>query len=320
MPAVAAGQGYTYLQKCADGFLGYELALEYCTRAIKSGDLSNDSLAIAHYNRGSIMSRRRNGMDKAIGDFDEAIKLNPKPAAYVARAALKGSKRDFDGALADFDEALRLEPALAEGYLYRGQVRLKKAALQGAEEDATQALKLEPVGPIINAGSIGMYSSRPRPMDRRPHDAAALKLRGLARFDRGEFQGAVADLAGTLRYTPGDTESVLWLYLARSRAGAAAPRPDLESHARKLPAGSWGRRIAALFLDEEGPEMLFAAIAEKGVVRQAQRCQASFYTGHWRLLKGEKERAVRLFTQAKERCLAGSNELVSAEAELGRIQ
>src|SRR5262245_59552157 len=62
-------------QKCADGgFMGLDLAIDYCTRAIKSGTLSNRSLAIAYYNRAVAWHRKRR-YDRAIADFDEAVRL-----------------------------------------------------------------------------------------------------------------------------------------------------------------------------------------------------------------------------------------------------
>src|SRR6185436_9218039 len=98
-----------------------------------------------------------------------------------------------------------------------------------------QALKLDPVGPIVVAGvGINMYTSRPRTMDRRAHDATAFKLRGMARFERGDFAPAAQDLGETLRVAPGDTETALWLFLARSRGGAAAQgRSELAAHAQR---------------------------------------------------------------------------------------
>ena len=348
----AQAQGYVFLQKCADGFLGLELAGEYCTRAIKSGELSAESLAVAHYNRGAALSRRR-AFDPAIADFDESIRLNAKPAAYVARGALKVVKRNTDGAIADFGEALRLDPSLAEAYLYRGQGWVRKGEPQRAIDDFTQALKLEPVGPIIQGGSIMMYTSRPRPRDRAAHDAGAhfgrglaqsmklehegaiadfnralqlapsadaLKLRGLARFYRAEFTLAAADLAGTLRVNPRDTESALWLFLARSRAADATdPREELAAHAQLLPEGGWPRLIAALFLDKATPQQVFSAVPEKGGTRQALRCQASFFVGQWRLVKNQRPQAETLLRRAQERCPSYFPEYVGAAAELARL-
>ena len=313
-------QGYSFLQKCADTFLGLELALDYCTRAIKSGDLSAEGAAVAHYNRGAILSRRRNGIDRALADFDEAVRLDPKPSTLVARGALRASKRNYDDAVADFGEAIRMDDSLAEAHLQRGLAWARKGESERAIEDATRALKLDPVGPILHNGSLMMYSPRPRAVDRRIHDATAYKLRGMAQFQRAQFSAASADLSETLRIAPGDSESALWLFMARTRAGAAAEASaQLAGYAKQMPQGSWARLVSSLLLDQSTPQQLSAAIVEKGLLRQVQRCQASFYSGHWRLMKGESAAARTLLERAKARCPAGSNEFVSASAELQRL-
>jgi len=47
----------------------------------------------------------------AIGDYDEAIRLNPKnAAAFNNRAVTLVSVRQYDRAIKDYDEALRLQP------------------------------------------------------------------------------------------------------------------------------------------------------------------------------------------------------------------
>ena len=313
-------QGYSFLQKCADTFLGLELALDYCSRAIKSGDLSAEGAAIAHYNRGAILSRRRNSLDRALADFDEALRLDPKASAYVARGVLRASKRNYDDALADLSEAIRMDATLAEAHLQRGLVWARKGESERAIEDATRALKLDPVGPIVHNGSLMLYSPRPRSIDRRVHDATAYKLRGMAQFQRAQFSAASADLAETLRMAPGDSETALWLFMARKRGGAPAEaHAELAGYAKRMPEGSWARRISGLLLDQSSPQQLSAAIVEKGILRQVQRCQASFYSGQWRLMNGESGAAKTLLERARQRCPPGSNEFVGASAELQRL-
>lgn len=314
-------QGYSFLQKCADTFLGLELALDYCTRAIKSGDLSAEGAAVAHYNRGAILSRRRNGMERALGDFDEALRLDPKAATYVARGVLRASRRNYEEALADLTEAIRMDETLAEAHLQRGLVWARKGESERAIEDATRALKLEPVGPIFHNGSLMLHSARPRAVDRRVHDATAYKLRGMAQFHLAQFSAASADLSETLRIAPGDSESALWLFMARTRAGAAPEASaQLAGYAKRMPEGSWARLVSDLLLDQSSPQALSAAIVEQGLLRQVQRCQASFYSGQWRLMKGEPAAAKNLLERAKRRCPEGSNEFVGAAAELERLR
>ena len=49
--------------------------------------------------------------DKAIADFNEAVRLNPRdPFAYTSRGMAWQNQKDYDKAIADFNEAIRLEP------------------------------------------------------------------------------------------------------------------------------------------------------------------------------------------------------------------
>ena len=64
--------------------------------------------------------------DKAIADFSEAIRLDPKSAtAYDRRAGAYEAKGNYDQAIADFTEAIRFDPRSAAG-IYRPGRRLWK--------------------------------------------------------------------------------------------------------------------------------------------------------------------------------------------------
>jgi tetratricopeptide (TPR) repeat protein len=66
--------------------------------------------ASAYNNRGN--ARRAKGdLDGAIGDLDQAIRLDTKFAvAYHNRGLARRDKGNLDGAIADYDEATRLNP------------------------------------------------------------------------------------------------------------------------------------------------------------------------------------------------------------------
>ena len=76
--------------------------------------------ALAYYNRGSPGSRKKE-YDKAIADYTEAIRLDPKYAlAYNNRGVAWSDKKDYDKAIADYSEAIRLDPKDNAAYCNRG--------------------------------------------------------------------------------------------------------------------------------------------------------------------------------------------------------
>jgi tetratricopeptide (TPR) repeat protein len=53
-----------------------------CTNAIRSGKCSGAEIAPAYYNRGIAYHRGEGDLDRAIGDYDEAIRVDPSKAMY----------------------------------------------------------------------------------------------------------------------------------------------------------------------------------------------------------------------------------------------
>ncbi len=152
-------------------------AIAACTRVIASGKLTGKDLASLYYARG--LKRRYNrSYDAAVGDFTNAIKLDPKDTwSYVARGHAYAYKKDFprafadqetaiglektavthtgraidlmvagayDRAIADLDEALRLNPKYFYAYLNRGDAYRKKRDFAKAEADYRKALEITP--------------------------------------------------------------------------------------------------------------------------------------------------------------------------------
>src|SRR5262249_7737007 len=91
-----------------------------CTRIIQGRGESAKESAIAHHERG-ISYKSKGDVDRAIANFSEAIRLDPKYAeAYYVRGVAYGNKGDLDRAIADYSEAIRLDPKLAAAYNNRG--------------------------------------------------------------------------------------------------------------------------------------------------------------------------------------------------------
>ncbi len=92
-----------------------EASIRACTKIIKSKRvfgtrISKKDLAIIYINRGAAYYYKGQ-YDRAIADFDQAIKLNPKDAeVYFIRGNAYQNKGQFDRAIADYDQAIKLNP------------------------------------------------------------------------------------------------------------------------------------------------------------------------------------------------------------------
>ena len=95
--------------------------------------------------RGGKYFSERN-FDKAIADFSEVIKLEPKnPFAHHKRGLSYTNKKEFDLAITDFTEAIRLEPKKSgDFYFDRGGVYILKGNNALAISDLEMAVKIDP--------------------------------------------------------------------------------------------------------------------------------------------------------------------------------
>jgi tetratricopeptide (TPR) repeat protein len=100
--------------------------------------------SIATMNRGNAY-RAKGDQEKALRDYDAAIRLNPKNAgAYVNRAQSLLEKGKHAEAQSDFNEALRLNPSQWEAYFDRGCDFRNHNQLDEALVDFTIAIELNP--------------------------------------------------------------------------------------------------------------------------------------------------------------------------------
>ncbi|MBV8838788.1 MAG: tetratricopeptide repeat protein, partial [Alphaproteobacteria bacterium] len=101
-------------------------AIEGCTRVIDDPKQKPKLRAGAYFNRGNALQQKGEA-DKAIADFDEAIKLEPKsPNAYNNRGTVKNEKGDADGAIEDFNAAIKHDARYASAFFNRANALAAK--------------------------------------------------------------------------------------------------------------------------------------------------------------------------------------------------
>jgi tetratricopeptide (TPR) repeat protein len=173
--------------------------IEACTRIVDDRGESRRNRMVAYFNRARAW-RDKGELDRAIADFTEAIKLDPKVAQlYNSRGVTWGTKGELDRAIADFTEAIRLDPQYAEGYFNRAAAADRRRAFDRAIADYTEAARLDP-----------------------QNSYAAIVGRGLARFGKGEFDRAIADFDEAIGL---DADSAV-AYFGRGRASRAKGDAD----------------------------------------------------------------------------------------------
>jgi tetratricopeptide (TPR) repeat protein len=107
-------------------------------------------LQITPKNEGAIIQRGwalhlTDDQDKAIEDYDVAVKLKPKLwFVWNNRALIRIERGDLDGALDDIQEAAKLNPESALPVYNRGLVRLRQKDYSAAILEFDAALKIDP--------------------------------------------------------------------------------------------------------------------------------------------------------------------------------
>ena len=105
---------------------------------------SDVQLAAACFDQG-LACEERGDHDKAITNYTEAIRFNPKYAeAYCNRGLVYLNKGDFDKAISDYTEAIRLKPTLDYAFCNRGVALDRKGEHDLAVADYSEAIRLNP--------------------------------------------------------------------------------------------------------------------------------------------------------------------------------
>ncbi|MBI5360200.1 MAG: tetratricopeptide repeat protein [Planctomycetes bacterium] len=224
-------------------------AIEDFTKAIQLN--ANSSY---YYTRGLIKSDKGD-VDGALEDYNKAIQMDPDGATlFLARVIARLAKGDKAGAAEDLSMALQKKPQLIDSvngsiltymqedkwedavkwldllieattdnqpaYKYRGHARYMLGDIDGAVEDVSAAIRLNPSD--ANAyyecaklksrkGDLdGAISDFTEVIRIEPFNATAYFDRGTVWYNKGDMEQAISDYSLSIRISPGDSVSYMY--------------------------------------------------------------------------------------------------------------
>jgi tetratricopeptide (TPR) repeat protein len=122
----------------------YDEAIRLFTKAIDSGELSQEHLSVAYNNRGNAWYKKGD-YDRAVADYTKVIEIEPRQVfAYTCRGNAWYKKGDYDKAIADFTTFIEIEPRQPFAYNNRGNAWGKKGDYEKAIADFTKAIEVDP--------------------------------------------------------------------------------------------------------------------------------------------------------------------------------
>ena len=119
--------------------------------------------------------------DRAIKDYSQAIRLNPKDAfAFNNRGIEYSNKDEFDRAIKDHNEAIRLKPDYAKAFHNRGQNYSNKGRYDLAIKDYNEAIRLQPDYAQALNNKAWTLATAPQDSIRNGAEAVALAKRAFS--------------------------------------------------------------------------------------------------------------------------------------------
>ena len=219
-----------------------------CTRLIGAGAVQGNQLADLFAARGRAY-RAQADHDRAIADFDEAIRLDPARAFFLElRGNVWFERRDYQRAIADYDRALQVNPKLIPARVGRASAHFARGDLDAAIADYQAAIELNPKAAVLYvqrgnawrrkgdaAHAIADYSEALRiaPALLGAHVARgiALEATGDRNAARADYQAAIAAEARGEAADRAQATARARLAMLESSERSAAPAPQSVSAA-----------------------------------------------------------------------------------------
>ena len=250
-------------------------------------------------------------LDAAIADYTYALKVDPeyKFALQHRGYALFKHKNEMEEGLRDIEAAIALDPNYTTAILDRAAIRETQGKFDLAEKDYELVKKIDPDNRVIDYrfGILYLYLNK-LPNAEAAFDRALARAgegmsggiwiyrRGLIKFLRGNYAGAVDDFDKSLQYRrDGRIYSALMRWLALTKLGRP---PSAEEFARQIDVGPdkpWLAVVASIYLGDD-------PFGEDQAMRLAETpeavCETGFYLGARAWVRGETVNALAFLRRA----------------------
>jgi tetratricopeptide (TPR) repeat protein len=307
-----------------------DLAIDHCTTAIQSGDLSDQDLALVFNNRGLAYYSKKD-YDHAIADYDHAIRLGLKDSdSFYRRGLTYFEKNDYSRAIQDFDEALKSNPDNVAALQKRGWAYEAKKDYDQAIRDYDRAISLQPnYGPAFVRRATTYQEKRQYERALADYEAATQvdpkfaseRPKAFLFFYLGHMTQSAEMFEKHMKSNPDDARVILFRYLVEAKIGnSLAAARDLEVDATKLNERRWPAPIIDFHLGRIDEKAMFAAASDSDPkTKNEKTCAANFHAGESRLFRAQVSAAIPLLRAAEKDCPSHFYESHGASTELKRL-
>jgi tetratricopeptide (TPR) repeat protein len=237
---------------------GDSLDLGSLTQQINSGDVSGGKA----YNTRGVVYARKNDLNKALEDFQNAINSTPgSPKAYTNRALVLLRTGKLESARESASQAIAVDPSYVPAYIARAHALRLLGETELALQDSNQAIRLNPESAHA-FHARGLIYQRAKDCDhavldftaandRDPFAAPPYIGRGECQLVRGQYKSAIEDFNAALHVE--NNNGLVWMYRGQAyerlgdRKEASISYQNAASFDRSLSAAREGlRRVASI--------------------------------------------------------------------------
>jgi lipoprotein NlpI len=308
----------------------FDLSIDYCTQAIQSDVLSDQELAAVFNNRGLAYYNKKD-YERAVQDYDQALRLGLKDADLLYRRGLVYlENNDYTRAIQDFDEALKLNAEHVAVLQKRGWAYESKKDYDQAIRDYDRAISLQPTdGRAFIRRASALQEKRLYERALADYEAATQldsklaseRPKGFLFFYLGRMTQSAEMFEKYMKSNPNDAWVILFRYLVESKIGnALAAARELENDAAGLKERRWPTPVIDFHLGRIDEKAMFAAANDPDQnMRNEKVCAANFHAGEARLLRAQVSAAIPLLRAAEKECPSHFYESHGASTELKRL-